>query len=109
MSLMLGFRSEIRVVVEGAEFPVGARFTAHVRADGENSSNSPLLSLTTENGGIVRDSFDTLRLIFAGDQTESWTNTIVVLDVARTDTNPIQHLGFRLRCVFTKPITRGLA
>lgn len=97
------------------DFPLGATFRAHVRANVD--SKAVLADLTTANGCITRVDNKTIDIKIPGDISKTWSVksaekpaglTSVVFDVVRTDLTPDVYLGFQVTIPVARPITRGI-
>ena len=85
-------------------FPAGVALTAHVRRRVDDAT--PLATLTSANGGLVRTSETSVDVVIAGDVSASWTPGDVLLDIVRTDLTPPEHLNIRMIVSVAMPITR---
>ena len=115
--LVKGYTSTLEVTIDGpAEIPNTSTFTAHVR---EAIEASALLATLTDgagsivwissalngNGVVGQEWTTTLNLVFDAAVTVDWPDTVYV-DVAQTDVDPDEYLGFILKLVFDTPVTR---
>lgn len=107
-SIVAGYEWRQRLRVRSSEpaFPSGVTLVGHVRSPLESAT--PLATLTTADGTITRVDNETVQLVIAGATSVSWTAyEAVLLDLVRTDTDPDQHLGFRLTIPVEMPVTRA--
>jgi hypothetical protein len=98
------WRLKIKIASTALEpFPAGAKFTAQVRAD----ADSPVLAtLTTDAGNINRVDATSIEIVLPGAASANWSRGKVVMDVVRTDTPELIHLGFDLEIPVKRSITR---
>lgn len=84
-----------------ALFPPGTRLLARVRS----VVDGPVLAtLTTENGALKILDEANLGFTINGRLTRGWTAGFVYLELIRTDLDPEQHLGIRLKVAVSRPI-----
>lgn len=102
-ALVAGYEWRQRFVSPVALFPSGATFTAQIRRT--IADTSPLATLTTANGGLVRVDDMTLEVVIDGTTSVAWSAGTVVFDVVRTDGTQ-QHLGFRVSVPIAQAVTR---
>ena len=82
--------------------------TARMQIRGVIDDAAPLVSLTTENGGILRLSDRVVELVLPAAGTSQLAPASAVLDLVRTDLVPPRHLAFMLEIPVIRPVTRGL-
>jgi len=86
-------------------FEATATFTMHVRAKVDDST--PIVELTTANGGVTRVSATELDIKIPATDASIWpAGKTVVMDLVRTDTGSPEHLGLTLQVPVRKPVTR---
>ncbi|MFA9261804.1 MAG: hypothetical protein ACEQSB_00390 [Undibacterium sp.] len=105
-AIQTGLPWNLRISLNGhASFPINATFESHIRRNKDDVT--PLVILTTANGGVVRTGSKQISLSVSAAQSSNWTEGSVYLDVVRTDGDRL-HLGFALSIYVNKPITRFL-
>lgn len=105
-AVIVGYEYKLQVETDLAVFPVGAAFTAHVRA--KVSDTAILATLTTANGGLVRVADNLVEVVIPASQTTNFKPGTVHMDIVRTDLTPDHHLGFTMEIPVVLPVTRGL-
>lgn len=102
---MIGYAwtQRVTMVSTPAAFPSGVMLTAHVRPF---RSAETAITLTTENGGIIRVSDSVVDVTMTAAQTAQCAEGRVILDVVRTDTTPKLHMRFALDVPVVLPVTR---
>ncbi|ESY35393.1 hypothetical protein NKK48_01495 [Mesorhizobium sp. C386A] len=86
-------------------FDVGATLVMQVRANVDDAQ--PIVSLTTENGGVTRVDNTTLVITIPATSANLWPiGKTVVMDLVRTDGGSPEHTGFRLKVPVRNPVTR---
>ena len=93
----------VKITSTTTVFPSDCTLTAHVRT---SRTAAAYTTLTIANSGIVRVSDTEIDLKLTAAQTVGLLPGSVILDVARTDTNPPTHLGFSLTVPVIQPVTR---
>lgn len=108
-----GYDSSASFRIRGMLIPPEATFTAQVRQHMPGTQSgmaaTVLLTMSTASGTIthVIDGADTvITLIFSGAESVDWNFNNVVTDVVRTDTVPVQYMGFKVRIPVSVPATR---
>ena len=85
-------------------FPVGCALRAEVR---ELEGGAILATLTT-GAGITRESDTGILVEITGPQSQAWSMAHVRFDLARTDTTPDTHLGFKVLVPVVQPVTQSV-
>lgn len=101
-----GYAYRQRLESDSALFPVGAQFTAHVRA---NLADAAPLAILTIGNGLERISDTQLDFTIPASATEGLEARSVLIDFVRTDPDPDVHLQFVIEIPVATPVTRGLA
>lgn len=104
-----GYAYAIRLEIEGEDtpFPAGCELRADVRRF--VYSGVRIARLTTEDEGIVRIDDNTVEIRMSEADTSAIDGGSVVLDLVRTDVEPVAYLYVQVRLPVTKPVTRGAA
>jgi hypothetical protein len=108
MSIIIGFEwnAVIRVTGTPAAFPSGVALAGYARVG--TVTGRLLTTLTTGNGRIVRNSDTEVTVTIPAEDTETLSEGLVLIDLARTDLTPPQHFGAIIRVpVRRAPITIG--
>ena len=105
-AILLGYAYQLRLEAESDLFPETARFLAHLRTT--PSSDQVLAVVASEAGGFLRISDREMDLMLSAEQTSSLPLGQVVLDIIRTDLDPLQHLGLFLELPVLQPVTRDI-
>lgn len=104
-AIIIGYEYRLQIEAGSALFPAGATFAGQLRA--RVSAPSVLATLTTANGGLLRQSDTVLEVVIPPDATERLSPGAAVVDLVRTDLVPPRHLAFILDIPVVKPVTRG--
>ena len=94
----------INMTADAPPFPVGVELTAHVRK--RVADANPLVTLSTGAQTITRVDDNNIALTIPGADSLGWKQGSVFIDVARTDTDPAEYVGFRLEVPVSQPVTR---
>jgi len=106
MTILIGYewRQAVKVTGTPPAFPAGVALAGQVRV---TSAHGRLVAtLTTANGGIVREADDEVTLVIPESATEDLHEGAVVVDIVRTDLDPPAHFGFQLRVPVRMPSSR---
>lgn len=105
-AILPGYAYQLRLEAESDLFPEDARFLAHLRTT--PSSDQVLAVVASDTGGFMRINDREMDLVLSAEQTATLPLGRVVLDIIRTDLNPLQHLGLFLELPVLQPVTRGI-
>lgn len=105
-AILVGYEYALQVEADAPLFPAGAAFTAQVRQ--KLSAATPITTLTSAAGHLVRRSDTVLEIKMPPDATALMQIGSAFVDVVRTDVDPPKHLSFLLEIPVTMPVTRGL-
>lgn len=105
-AIIIGYEYSLQIEAESDLFPVGASFAGQLRS--KVSAATPVTTLTTGNGGVVRLTDRVLELVVPAAATAGLSPGSAVLDFVRTDLTPPRHLAFMLEIPVVQPVTRGL-
>ena len=104
--ILIGYEYRLQLQAAADLFPEDARFTGQLR---RTVSDSVILAtLSTENGGLLRQDLRTIEIVLAPTITAGLSPGSVTLDLVRTDLDPDRHLGVLLEIPVVLPVTRGL-
>lgn len=101
-----GYAYPFRLKVAGPEpiFPVGSTFRAELRPYPGAATAAGVL--TTASGTLARIDDETLEVRLTAAMTAAFRNTVVYLDLVRTDPSPDVWVGVQLRLPVVVPITQ---
>ena len=105
-AILIGYEYVLQVEADAPLFPDGADLTAQVRP--KLSATTPIATLTSAAGNLIRKSDTTLEIRIAPEDTVQMVVGSVFVDVIRTDLTPPKHLSFFLEIPVSLPVTRGL-
>jgi len=104
--ILIGYEYRLQLQAAADLFPEDARFTGQLR---RTVSDSVILAtLSTENGGLLRQDLRTIEIVLAPTITAGLSPGSVTLDLVRTDLDPDRHLGVLIEIPVALPVTRGL-
>jgi hypothetical protein len=103
-AITAGFPWSIRVTMSEIAFPSGAVLVGHVRRRVDDTAI--LAELSTANGRIARVDDYSVDVSIPGSVSDEWAPGTVTFDIARTDLDPDQYLGFRITVPVLLPVTR---
>lgn len=104
--ILIGYEYRLQLRAEVDLYPEAARFTGQLRR--KVSDSEILATISTENGGVLRQDDRTIEIVLAPTMTAGLIPGSVVLDLVRTDLHPDRHLGVLLEIPVAQPVTRGL-
>ena len=90
---------------ETVYFPTGCRLKLQMRR--QVADIEPLVTLTTENGGITRITDTCIRVALTASQTGQFPEGDVSFDIVRTDVDPVAYIGIKMTLGVSQPYTRG--
>ena len=105
-AIIIGYEYRLQIEAESELFPVGATFAGQLRA--KVSAATPVTTLTTDNGGVMRLTDRVVELVVPATATAGLAPGSAVLDLVRTDLTQPRHLAFMLEIPVAQPVTRGL-
>ena len=105
-AILPGYAYQLRLEAGSDLFPDAALFLAELRTS--PSSPQLLATLRSETGGFVRINNREMDLVLTPPQTSVLPLGRVVLDIIRTDLDPLQHLGLFLELPVLQPVTRDI-
>jgi len=104
--ILIGYEYRLQLQAAADLFPEDARFTGQLR---RTVSDSVILAtVSTENGGLLRQDVRTIEIVLAPTITAGLSPGSVTLDLVRTDLDPDRHLGVLIEIPVALPVTRGL-
>jgi hypothetical protein len=104
--ILIGYEYRLQLQAAADLFPEAASFIGQLR---RTVSDSVILAtLSTENGGVLRQDIRTIEIVLAPTITTALTPGSVTLDLVRTDLDPDRHLGVLIEIPVAMPVTRGL-
>ena len=104
--ILIGYEYRLQLQAAADLFPEDASFTGQLRRT--VSDNVILASLSSENGGVLRQDLRTIEIVLAPNITAGLSPGSVTLDLVRTDLDPDRHLGVLIEIPVAMPVTRGL-
>jgi hypothetical protein len=105
-AIVAGYEYRLQIEALVAAFPEGCTLAAQLRR--RIADMDAVATLTTENGGLVRQSDTVVEIVVSPEKTAGLGAGSVVLDVVRTDLAPYRHLNFTLEIPVVRPVTRDL-
>jgi hypothetical protein len=104
--ILIGYEYRLQLQAAADLFPEAASFIGQLRR--AVSDSVILATLSTENGGIVRQDLRTIEIVLAPTITAGLSPGSVALDLVRTDLDTDRHLGVLIEIPVALPVTRGL-
>jgi len=105
-AIIIGYEYRLQIEADAGLFPAEARLAGQLRP--KVSASAPVVTLTSENGGIVRLTDRVAELVVPATVTSQLVPGSAVIDMVRIDLFPPRHLAFILEIPVIRPVTRGL-